>query len=275
MSQTEIVALVGVVRNFGRVLLASLMTLVFTQTALANGPIGEHVNDLQGHLDEYAEEVTWLIGKVDGIVSEYQNGGLEAAKPEAVVDHWEAVKFHAAIETNYVPLYASIWQGLFGVRGAIEEEQSLSSVRAEQAILEHTLYQALGAVKMAAKFQASGAPVAADEGDALSPTATLNLVNERLDRVVAKYAERLDDEAIEIVQDTYLSLFEGVEGAIIEQDADLVEDLEIDFNVTLPKAIQDGKSVDAVREVVSMMHGKVDRAKVLIADAEKSRSSVF
>lgn len=242
----------------------------------ADGEVGEHVKDLAGNLDNYATEVDWLMTQVDGIVAAYEEGGLAAAKPEAVVDHWEAVDFHAAIETNYIPLYASIWQGLFGVRGAIEAEQPLEAVRIEQAKLEVTLWQALGAVKMAAKVQETGyaASGGSDSSD-LSPVATLDEVKNNLDRVIAKYAEQLSDEAIEIVQDTYLTRFEGVEGDLIEQDADLVENLEIDFNVTLPKAIQDGMSVNDVRAVVAAMHEKIDRAKTLLSDAEANRSSVF
>ena len=72
-----------------------------------------------------------------------------------------------------------------------------------------------------------------------------------------------------------MSLFEGVEGTLIESDADLVEDLELDFNVTLQKAIKDGKSVDEVCDVVLDMQGKLDRAKDLIRDAEQRRSDVF
>ena len=62
--------------------------------------------------------------------------------------------------------------------------------------------------------------------------------------MVAKYAERLSDEATSIVHDTYLHLFEGVEGTLIEQDANLVEVLEKDFNVTLPQAISGNKTVN-------------------------------
>jgi len=51
--------------------------------------------------------------------------------------------------------------------------------------------------------------------------------------------------------------------------------LEKDFNVTLPQAIKNGKSVDDVRNVVSDMQTKLDRAKTLIEKAEKSRKDVF
>ena len=256
-------------------LIALAGSLLLSRGALAGGPIGEHVNDLDAHLDAYTEEVRWLIDEANGIVERYGSSGVEASNPAALMENWEAVDFHAAIETNYIPLYASIWQGLFAVRSAIEAEEPLAAVQVQQAELEQTLWQSLGAVKMAAKVQATGVAQPVEEGAELSPVATLDVVKERLNRVVAKYAEQLSDEAIEIVQDTYLSLFEGVEGALIEQDAGLVEDLEIDFNVTLPKAIQDGGSVDAVRAVVVAMNGKVDTAKELLAEAEASRSSVF
>ncbi len=249
---------------------------VLASQAYANGPIGDHVNDLQAHLKDYAEEVEWMIDQVSTMVDTYEKQGAEAAKPERVVDFWEEVKFHSAIETNYVPVYASIWQGLFGVRMAIENKEPIANVRKQLANLEQALWQGLGAVKLAAQFQQKGllAKVENTEGPT-TPVETLEEIKHRLDRVVAKYAERLTEEATSIVHDTYLTRFEGVEGALIEQDADLVEDLEKDFNVTLPLAIQDNASVDKVRAVVVAMQAKLDRAKSLLAEAEKNRKDVF
>jgi hypothetical protein len=66
-----------------------------------------------------------------------------------------------------------------------------------------------------------------------------------------------------------------VEGVLIEQDADLVEDLEVDFNVRLPKAIQDGKTIDEVREVILAMQAKLDQARALLKTAEQKRQQVF
>jgi hypothetical protein len=51
--------------------------------------------------------------------------------------------------------------------------------------------------------------------------------------------------------------------------------LEKDFNVTLPKAISDNKTVDQVRDVITDMQTKLDRAKALIEKAEKTRKDVF
>lgn len=260
----------------GRLLAALGFSALFAAAnALADGPVGEHVNDLQAHLDGYAEEVSWLIEQVDGIVVAYEKAGLKGAQPEAVVDHWESVKFHSAIETNYVPLYASIWQGLYGVRTAIEKEAPASDVRAEQEKLEQALWQSLGAVKLAARYQEQGLLPVVEATEAGTPAETIDIIGRELDRVVAKYAEQLPAEATRLVQDTYLQRFEGIEGQLIEQDAKLVEDLEVDFNVTLPRAIQEGAPVDRVREIVGAMQDKLARAKTLLEEAGKKRADVF
>ena len=255
----------------------ALTALLSTGQALASGPVGEHVNHLQDNLDHYAKEVTWLIVRVDGIVDTYEREGREAAKSDALVDIWEEVDFHAAVETNYVPIYANIWQGLYGVKQAIDGEAPVADVRGQQAALEQSLWQALGAVKLAAQYQQRGLleRVKTTETDPSTPAETLDTIKQRLDRVVAKYAEQVYDEATDIVHQTYLNLFEGLEGALIEQDAALVEDLEKDFNVTLPLAIENRDGTDRVREIVAAMHGKLERAKSLLVEAEENRKDVF
>lgn len=258
-----------------RATLLCLLALFTAGHANADGAVGEHVNDLKGHIDEYTEEVNWMIGQIDGMVSAYEKGGAEAAQPEKIVDHWEAVKFHSAIETQYIPLYANIWQGLYGVRTAMESGATIETVRVEQASLEQALWQSLGAVKVAAQYQEKGLLPAIESTEAATPVETIDIIERKLDKVVAKYAERENDEAIDIVQQTYLTRFEGIEGDLIALDADLVEDLEVDFNVTLPKAIEDGKSVDEVRDVVVTMQGKLSRCRALLEDAEKNRADVF
>ncbi len=249
--------------------------LLMVGRAQATGTVGDHVNDLQGNLENYTEEVNWIIDKVDGIVNTYEAKGREAAGADGVVDIWEAVDFHSAIETNNVPIYASIWQGLFGVKTAIDNEEPIANVREQQTMLEQSLWQALGAVKMAALYQQKGLLAAVENTGSSTPVETMDEIKQLLDRVVAKFAERLPDEATEIVHDTYLSRFEGVEGMLIEQDAALVEDLEKDFNVTLPLAIKDNLSVDEVRRVVQAMQAKLDHAKSLLVEAEKNRQDVF
>lgn len=263
------------VKTLGASLL--LASAFVTQPALANGPIGEHVNHLQENIKDYSEEVEWMVGKVDTMVTDYSKSGAKAVNSDDLIEYWESVKFHSAIETNFVPVYASIWQGIYGVKMAIDNNKPAQEVRNQQKAMNIALWQGLGAVKLAAKFQQKGLldTIKATATEGMTQSATIDEIKHKLDRVVAKFAERLNEEATEIVHDTYLHLFEGVEGTLIEQDAKLVEVLEKDFNVTLPQTIKSAKSVDEVRDVVSDMHTKLDRAKTLIEKAEKSRKDVF
>lgn len=257
--------------------LLSAAVLFTTPVTFANGPVGEHVNHLSDNIDTYSEEITWLSTKVEAMINRYQEGGVEAAKPEQLVEYWEEVKFHSAIETNYVPVYASIWQGLFGVKGALEEQAPMEEILKQQRFLEQSLWQALGAVKLAAQYQDKGLTekVATTQANPSNSLEALDAIKSRLDRVVAKYAEKLPKEAVGIVHDTYLNLFEGVEGELISLDAELVEDLEKDFNVILPQAIQNGQSLDDVRDVVDTMKGKIDTAHALLEQSAQERKDVF
>lgn len=252
-------------------------TALFTVSAQANGPVGDHVNHLSKHLPAYEKEVHWLIEKVDGIVNRYEKQGAKAAHADAVVEHWEAVQFHAAIETNYVLVYASIWQGLFAVKESIEKELPIDTVKSEREKLAQALWQGLGAVKMAATFQDKGllAQIQTREGAPTNSIEALETINTRLNRVVAKYAEKLIDTSVKMVAETYLNLFEGVEGELIALDANLVEDLEKDFNVTLPKAIKSNASVEEVRQIIVSMTNKVNRASSLIKNNAKNKKDVF
>lgn len=255
----------------------SVLTLFTINTATAGGEVGDHVNHLTDNLNKYSEEVVWLISKTDDIVDRYQKSGAKEANSKSLVDNWEAVNFHAAIESNYIPLYATIWQGIYGVKDAIDKNQPIEQVRAEQQKYEKALWQSLGAVKLAAQFQDKGLleKVALRDGPPTNSVEALDKIKTRLDRVTAKYAEKLVKESVEIVHDTYLNLFEGVEGELIALDAALVEDLEKDFNVTLPKALESKASLDDVRKVVNSMGAKLDKAKSLLVKEKANKKKVF
>jgi hypothetical protein len=258
-------------------LAVSVMSLsMVTGHAMANGAIGDHVNNLHAHIGEFTEEVEWLESKFGGVVDAYANKD-KSLKSDALMEYWEEVDFHSAIETQYVPIYASIWQGIYGVKVAIDDGKPIDVVRHEQEKLNHALWQALGAVKLASQYQKRGlvGEVQTTEVEPTTGPAVIDDIKTRLDRVVAKYAEQLNEVATTLVHDTYLQRFEGVEGDLIAKDAALVESLEKDFNVTLPQAISQGKGVDAVRSVVETMQSKLDKARVLLVEAEKGRKDVF
>ncbi|MBD3586315.1 hypothetical protein HHX48_11250 [Salinimonas sp. HHU 13199] len=243
----------------------------------ANGQITDQVNHLKDHLSEYSEEVSWLEEKYDGLVTRYEAKGTEAVDTQELINYWEEVNFHSAIETQYIPLYATIWQHIYGIKTGIENGDDAKKVRQHQRELTQTFWQALGAVKLAAHYQDKGVIDKIKTTDK-APTSAPEIITDiekRLDKVVAKYAEQLTEVATTMVHDTYMERFEGIEGALIEQDASLVEALEKDFNVTLPQAIENGKSVDEVRSIVDTMKKKLDNAQSLLEKAEQNRKDVF
>ncbi len=256
---------------------ASAVILLASQPVFANGAVGEHVNHMADHLDSYTKEVNWLTSQVDDMVKRYQEKGVKAAKTQLLIDNWESVDVHSAIETNYVPVYASIWQGIYGLKDAIEKKANASEIKKQQALLKQAFWQGLGAVKLAAKYQQRGLidPIQTTDSEPANSLEAIKIIENKLNRVVAKYAEQLPKEAVKIVQETYLHLFEGIEGELIAQDAELVEDLEKDFNVTLPKSIQDGASVNQVRTNVDTMHQKLEKAYQLLEKSSAKKKEVF
>ena len=253
----------------------SVSTLSFN--AQANGEITDQVNHLKDHLGEYSEEVTWLNDKYDALVTRYETDGAKAVDTQNLLDYWEEVNFHSAIETQYIPLYATIWQNIYGIKTSIENGDDAQQVRQHQQALTQTFWQALGAVKLAAHYQDKGVIDKVKTTDTAPTTgpAVITDIEKRLDKVVAKYAEQLKEVATTMVHDTYMERFEGIEGALIEQDASLVEALEKDFNVTLPQAIENGKSVDEVRGIIDDMKQKLGKAQTLLEKAEQNRKDVF
>ena len=133
------------------VVLLAVFSATISMKANANGEISEHVNNLSAHLTEYAEEVTWLSDKFSGVVDEYSKKGK--ADSDQLIEFWEEVDFHSAIETQYVPVYATIWQGIYGVKVAIDSGEKAAVVEAELLKLKQALWQGLGAVKLAAQYQ--------------------------------------------------------------------------------------------------------------------------
>ena len=221
---------------------------MLSSQALANGVIGDHVNNLHAHIGEYTEEVHWLESKFGSVVDAYEAKD-KSLKTDALIEYWEEVDFHSAIETQYVPIYASIWQGIYGVKVAIDEGKPVADVRVEQEKLNHALWQALGAVKLASQYQKKGLvnKVQTTEKEPTTGPEVIDDIKTRLDRVVAKYAEQLHEVATTLVHDTYLQRFEGVEGDLIAKNAALVEDLEKDYNVTLQSYSKDTALIQFVR----------------------------
>lgn len=261
-------------------LFAVSLLIASPQLVRAHGEIGDDIKDLQSHLGEYEENLAVVMSNYAGVVDKYVAG--ESPDTEQLLKFWEDAEMHYAIELNYIPIYAKIWQNIFAIKEGIDSKAPAAQVQGSQQALEQILWQALGAVKMAAKVQAEKAKAAGDtattekkEDESLSPVETIAVIQDKLDRVMAKCAERDFEAATEMVHDTYLNLFEGVEGQLIEQDAKLVEDLEKDFNVTLLKVIEKEAPLAEIKGVTEDMKGKLNQASSLLAEAEKKKKDVF
>jgi len=263
--------------NDCRGLLATLVLVLVlgVPKVTAHGDIGDHVEDLSAHLEEYGNEVDWLSDKVDGLVTAYASDGAQAVDSTDLVEWWEAVKVHGAIEVNEVGLYSSIWRALSEVETAIEEARPLQQLQNRQRALERSLWEGLGAVKLAARLQDAGTAPATAQAVAATPATTLEEIAEALDAVVAQHAQGESAAAKELVHATYLERFEGVEGVLIEQDPALVEALERDFNVTLPVLLDEGAGGDEVAGTVAAMQEKLNRARSLLAAAGGNEREVF
>ena len=118
-------------------LFAALAFLVSHPVAsFGDGEVGEHVNNMQEHLVNYESEIVWFLDELSKIIIAYEDGGSNEYSSDMLIDNWEAVDFHAAIETNYIQIYASIWQGIYGVKASLDSGESLDSVDAQVAGLQ-------------------------------------------------------------------------------------------------------------------------------------------
>lgn len=119
--------------------------------ALAHGEIDEeHLAEFHLHLDDYEGEVEELIAEVRAIAAGSTTGDGTASALDELIEHWEEVGVHAAIETKASVTYPDIWQTLVVFRQAVEEDRGAEAVRAAADDLEAALWQAYGALRLAA-----------------------------------------------------------------------------------------------------------------------------
>lgn len=105
--------------------------------------------------------------------------------------------------------------------------------------------------------------------------APIAAILEWLDEAAAVYEQDDAKRAEAIVHETYMGIFEGLEGDLIERDPELVTQLELDFNAGLPTLFQQGAPMDAVRSQLDAMRDRLETAKEHLAEAEAERPSIF
>lgn len=245
----------------------------------AHGEADESVQEFHEHIDDYRGEIDAFVADIEPIVAAYRDGDDVQPMIDGLIERWEDVAVHGAVETHVPSMYPGIWQGIIGLQQATLEARPAEDVASVAADLEAALWQALGALRLAAVQVESGerghAEAAHDGGDAAAGPETVDRIIAELDDAVDAYAGGNTDRAEALIHDAYMKRFEYLEGDLIEQDAELVSQLEQDFNATLPLLMQNDASTDQVREALAGMKNQLERARELLVEAEQSRSEVF
>jgi len=257
--------------------------LASTPSALrATGDFGEHLKEFEKHIPEYTEEVEKFASEIDAIVAAAREGEDVTEKAEGLIDLWEEVKIHGAIETKATSLYAGVWQGLGMLQKAASEGKSPEELDERGDQLKAALWQGLGGVRLAASL--GDAIESSDSHDHdhdhgekkfSSPSEAIHEIEHALDDAVSAYADGDVKKANEIIHDAYMGIFEGLEGDLIEKDPDLVTLLEQDFNADLPLLMKDGADVEKVRAHLEKMMSRLETAEKLLLEAAEEESEVF
>lgn len=246
-------------------------SLLVPAGALAHGEAGEHVEEFQEHLDDYAADVRTLADSLDALARDYAAGEAGPERVQAFVDEWEEVHYHAAVETVATPLYPAIWQAISGLRQAVDEGAGAEVVQQRTDAVAAALHQGLGGLRLAAATGGGQQAGGEDHG----PEESFHRIDDLLDEAVAEYQAGHADDALELVRSAYFDYFEGLEGGLIEVDAQRVARLEEDFNGTLPRLLESGASMDEVREQVQAMKESLDTAEGQLEESDGGSSEVF
>ena len=136
--------------NLRFLLLACLVSLLSFNVAFAHGS-GEVTEDIQAHLDDYSNEVTAMINASEKIVGTYASNGDNATEQvQELIEQWETVDIHMAMETQASPLYSPVWAALGGLGKAVKKEDALKVVQHWQHRFSVALHEGMGALKLAA-----------------------------------------------------------------------------------------------------------------------------
>ncbi len=245
--------------------------------ALAHGEIDEELlAEFGRHLDDYSAEIDALTAELVPIVDGH--AARQAVKPrvEALIEHWEEVSVHAAIERKATIMYPGVWQALIALQQAVDGDRPTSDVAAAAKRVEKALWQGFGALKLAASQPGGDAHTAVvTAGAAESGPETVERIIADLEQAVAAYEANELARAESLIHQTYMSRFEGLEGDLIERDPELVSSLERDFNATLPLLMQRGAGSEEVQAALQSMTEQLQAASAILESVEQSRSRVF
>jgi len=255
-----------------------LTWLLGASAAQAGGNFGPELEEFYKHLDDYQAEVVTLIEETEAIVAAYPNADSVKPMVDALLERWEEVGLHGAIETRAPILYPTVWRALLGLIQATEGDMPAEQVAASADEVAAALWQGLGGVRLAA-YQVQQDPDAVDAVAETPPDGDrgeqIARIKEELQQAAAAYADGNLARAETLIHDAYMKRFEYLEGDLIGQDAELVEKLELDFNARLPQLMEQGAEQAEIQARLSEMFADLDRAAELLAQAEAERPEVF
>lgn len=255
----------------------ALCVLPVLQAAAHGEADEEMLAEFHEHLDDYRQDIETLAAELEPIVEGYAAGETVKPQIEALIEHWEEVDVHAAIERKATVTYPGVWQALIALQQAVDGGRPPAEVSAAGKRLESALWQGFGALRLAASQVGSGAgeaTVAASGGPESGPEAVERIIAD-LERAVAAYEADQLSRAEALIHETYMTRFEGLEGDLIERDPELVTRLERDFNATLPLLMQQGASMEDVRAALQSMKAQLETASGILESVEQSRTEVF
>ncbi len=137
-------------------LLVSLTLLVAAGGVLAHGESDESVAEFHLHLDDYSGEIDAFVAEVDSIVEAHRAGEDARGGIDGLIERWEEVAVHGAIETHAMVTYPTIWQRMLGLQQAVLEGQPAPAVAEAADALEASLWQGFGALRLAAARRDAG-----------------------------------------------------------------------------------------------------------------------
>ncbi|MFB6128662.1 MAG: hypothetical protein ABEJ47_02755, partial [Halorhabdus sp.] len=199
---------------------------------------------------------------LDRIGVEYANAMNDQGEIVNLMEYWDARGFANVLETRYdaeiAPELSSanaeeLAKFIDTVQRNIASKVSPSELK---PVLEETAHE----IK-----EYTGAGETASHSGSSGPNATIQRITENLDRVVALYEQDKPTKAKQLLTETYLTQFEGLEGPLIEQRPKLVETLEAAFNEKLPTQIDNGAPVSEVEATVENMKEDLTLAKKVLA----------
>ncbi|MEO1326469.1 MAG: hypothetical protein AAFV47_07380 [Pseudomonadota bacterium] len=248
---------------------AAVAALGLAPIAQAHGDLDEEkLEEFQLHLDDYEQDVIAMIATVVDIVD---NANATKSDTDALIQQWEDVAVHEAIEFKATLAYPGVWQGLIQLQTAVE---SAGDKDAAGEALKAALWQGMGALRMAATMVDLINDEISDEAP-LSGPESVDAIISALTRAVELYEAGDTAAAEKAIFDSYEDRFEYLEGDLIPKDPELVTSLEADFNATLPLGMKAGASGEQMREILAAMTSKLESAKAILEAVEAERGAVF